>query len=344
MIYRGNIVEVKQDSLVVMLDDCTFQYVKKYSGLEEGMEMYFEDRDIIKKSNLNLRSIALIAASIFLFIATTFYGVDLWNTSYKAVAIVSVDINPSVEIEINKNHNVIKAIALNEDAKDLPLNNLKSQPIDKALQELVNMARVEGYIKDTDENYILVTSVDLIEDRQEEKILKDLIAGGKEKIESSASEVGDKVQVIAIRSNQETLEEAKKENISVGKKEIAKNKGVKDIKELKELKDIKDVLDNKDIKDIKDIINNKDIKDTKKQLEKEKEKIDKHIKDIEKEANKVKDKLKELQQDKSNIKSKEEKNTPRGQIQKKSKEYKNKLKQELNKIQNNNGKGQNKNK
>jgi len=100
VIYRGNIIEVKKDSFVVMLDDCTFKRVKRFKGLDEGMEIYFEERDIIKQSNPNLKGIALIAASIFLFIVTTFYGVDFWSTNYNAIALVSVDINPSVQLPV----------------------------------------------------------------------------------------------------------------------------------------------------------------------------------------------------------------------------------------------------
>lgn len=299
MIYRGNVIEVREDSLVVMLDDSTFESVKKFKGLEEGMEIYFEQRDIIRKSNSSLKNIALIAASILLFIVTSFYGVDVWNTNYRAIAIVSVDINPSVEIKINKNHNVINAIALNEDAKKLPLNDLKNQPIDKALEELVNMARVEGYIKDEEENYILVTSVELRKDAKEEKILTDLISEGKEKIEISSIEAGEKVEVLAIRSSKETLKKARKENISVGKRELKK-----------EEKELEPKLKENQKTNNKDNDNKKYNEITKEEKDKVKEAIKQEKDDFKEQIRQEKNKLKEeekLNKNKEKEMKKEEK-------------------------------------
>jgi len=342
MIYRGNIIEVKSDSLIVMLDNCTFESVKKFKGLEEGMEIYFEERDIIRKSNLNLKNITLVAASIFLFIVTSFYGVDVWNTNYRAIALISVDINPSVEIKINKNNNVINAIALNEDAKKLPLKTLKNQPLAEALEELVDMARVEGYIKETQENYILVTSVELRKGAQEEKILTNLIAEGKKNIENSAAKAGEQVEVIAIQSNKETLKQANKENISVGKKELYQNSNAKqednlnekikldkeqieNLKQLeKEAKQLEEKLienqknnnkdngndkDNKDNGNDKDNGNKKDNKDNKITEEKKdnlKENIKQEKDNIKEAVKENKDKEKELKkEDKDKNKTKE---------------------------------------
>jgi len=302
MIYRGNIIEVKSDSLIVMLDNCTFESVKKFKGLEEGMEIYFEERDIIRKSNLNLKNITLVAASIFLFIVTSFYGVDVWNTNYRAIALISVDINPSIEIKINKNNNVINAMALNEDAKKLPLKTLKNQPLAEALEELVDMARVEGYIKETEANYILVTSVELRKGAQEEKILTNLIAEGKEKIEKSAIEAGEQVEVIAIQSNKETLKQANKENISVGKKELYQNPNAKQEDNLNE----KIKLDKEQIEHLKQL--EKEAKQLEEKLIENQKNNNKDNKDNDnKKDNKIieeqKDNLKEnIKQEKDNIK------------------------------------------
>jgi len=297
MIYRGNVVEVKTQSLIVMLDDCTFESVKKFKGLEEGMEIYFEERDIIRKSNLNFKNIALVAASIFLLIVTSIYGVDVWDANYRAIALISVDINPSIEIKINKNNNVISARALNEDAKNLPLKTLKNQPVDEALEELVNMARVEGYIKETEENYILVTSVELRKGAQEEKTLTNLITEGKEKIESSAIKVGEQVEVIAIQSNKETLKEANKENISVGKKEMYQKTNVKQKDDSKGKINIdKEQID--ELKQLRKEEKDKVQEETKQERDNLKQEVKQERNKIKEEVKQEKDKLKEQEEDK----------------------------------------------
>ena len=58
VIYRGSIIEVRESMLIVMLEDSTFKKVKKFSGLEEGMEIYFEERDLIKERNIKERKSA----------------------------------------------------------------------------------------------------------------------------------------------------------------------------------------------------------------------------------------------------------------------------------------------
>ena len=247
MIHRGSIIEVCHDSIVVITEDCTFERIKKSEGLEEGMEVYFETEDIIRRRNLTVKNISTVAAAIFLLVITSIYGVSFWNTNYRAVALLSVDINPSIEIKINRNHQVIKASALNEDALGLPLSNLKRQPLVDALQELMEMAEYKGYIKETEPNYILVTAVELKAYKGDTKDLTQLLIEGKEKIENISTERGQHIEVVTMESNKETLKRSKEEHISVGKMEVYKNiqnKGLNGnkIKELKN-KTVKELIE-----------------------------------------------------------------------------------------------------
>ncbi|QUH19208.1 anti-sigma factor domain-containing protein [Alkaliphilus sp. B6464] len=238
MIHRGSIIEVCHDGIVVITEDCTFERIKKSEGLEEGMEVYFETEDIIRRRNLTVKNISTVAAAIFLLVITSIYSVGFWNTNYRAVALLSVDINPSIEIKINRNHQVIKVSALNEDALGLPLSNLERQPLVDALQELVEMAEYKGYLKEAEPNYILVTAVGLNAYKGDTKDLTQLLIEGKEKIENTSTERGQHIEVVTMESNKETLKRSKEEHISVGKMEVYKNIQNKDLNgnKIKELK------------------------------------------------------------------------------------------------------------
>ncbi|MDR7871207.1 MAG: anti-sigma factor domain-containing protein [Tissierellaceae bacterium] len=222
MIYRGNIVEVCSDSIVVITEDCTFKRIKKSVGLEEGMEVYFEERDIIRKSNTSINSISKIVA-IILLVITSIYGIQVWDINYRAVAIVSIDINPSVEIKVNKNHRVINATPLNKDALNLPLKKLKGQILTNALDELVQTAKTEGYIKENEENYILLAVVGLSNNEKDTDALEHLLVEGKEKIENMSSEENQHIEVVTVESNKETLKKARIEHVSVGRMEVYEN-------------------------------------------------------------------------------------------------------------------------
>lgn len=244
MIYRGSIVKVCSDSIVVVTEECTFKRIKKSVGLEEGMEVYFEERDIIRKSNTSIKNISKIAA-IILLVLTSIYGIQVWDMNYRAVAIVSIDINPSVEIKLNKNHRVINAKPLNKDALNLPLKKLKGQMLTNALDELVQIAKTEGYIKENEENHILLAVVGLSNNEKDTEALEHLLAEGKEKIENISSEDNQHIEVVTVESNKETLKKARKEHISVGRMEVFENNkdnnedGQSSKEEIKDLKEEK---------------------------------------------------------------------------------------------------------
>ncbi len=238
MIYRGSVIKVNDKNIVVMTENNTFEKIKKFEGLEEGMEVYFEKQDVIKNKKSSLNSISTVAAAIFLLVFTSIYGISFWNTNYQAIALVSVDINPSVEIELNKNHKVIKALPINEDATNLPLHELKNKPLVDALDQLIQMTENEGYIKSTEKNYVVVTSVQLKNNSEESKSLEQFLAQGKIKIENDSKNRNQDIEVVTIESNKEMLDAARKENVSVGKMEMYKN--AKNVEKDNEALDIKE--------------------------------------------------------------------------------------------------------
>ncbi|WP_315122207.1 anti-sigma factor domain-containing protein [uncultured Clostridium sp.] len=328
MIYKGTIIEICHDSIVVMDEDCTFKRVKKNQGLQEGIEIYFEEGDIIGKSNFTIKSISKVVAAIFVFTVTSLYALCFWNENYRSVALLAIDINPSVEMKINKNYRVIKILALNEEASKLPLENLKNYSVTEALEKIVEMAEAEGYIKKYESNHVLVTSVELKSNSESNEDLDQLLMEGKKKIEEISNERGQQVEVVTIKSDKETLDEAKKEHISVGKMEIYKKtkdeNERQDKKEIKELKDkkvkelINEVEKNEKVKENNGNKNKvdkeksvkedkKNSKDKKEKKEKNSNKEDKYIeKDEGKNKDKTKDKDKDKNKDKNKNKDKDE--------------------------------------
>lgn len=258
MIYKGTVIEIYYDSIVVMAEDCTFKRIKKSDGLEEGMEIYFEDRDIIKNSNFTIKNISKGVAAVLIFAVTSLYVLGFWNENYKSVALLAVDINPSVEMEINKNYRVIKISALNEEASKLPLEDLKNYPLIDALEEIVEMVETAGYIKKDESNRVLVTSVELKSNDEGDKNLDNLIMEGKKKIEEVSNERGQQVEVVTIKSDRETLNKAKEENISVGKMEIYKK--IEDENKNQDKNKIMELKDKKSEESIKEVEKNEKVK------------------------------------------------------------------------------------
>jgi hypothetical protein len=82
-----------------------------------------------------------------------------------AYAMVSVDINPSLEFFTNKDGLVIEIKAKNADAKTLETNDLIGLPVDEAVIKLIERATAAGFIKDGDttDDYVVVSTVILDE-------------------------------------------------------------------------------------------------------------------------------------------------------------------------------------
>lgn len=101
-----------------------------------------------KKIIISIASILIIVIGIIGFI--------IWNN--KAASIITLDINPSIEIRLNKDDKVINVIALNNDAKNIISNNLKSKSIDEALDTIANNLIEEGYVKENQIEIIIYSS------------------------------------------------------------------------------------------------------------------------------------------------------------------------------------------
>lgn len=111
---------------------------------------------------------AVIAASFAILIA----GYSGY-TYYSPQSVIGIDINPSIELSINKSEKVLKVNALNEDAKivigDMSLKNVD---LDVAINALIGSMVKNGYIDDM-KNSILI-SVDSKDDDEASRLQQHL--------------------------------------------------------------------------------------------------------------------------------------------------------------------------
>ncbi|HEY5466692.1 MAG TPA: hypothetical protein VIL27_06625 [Clostridia bacterium] len=103
-----------------------------------------------------IRGLAFAAAFVFLVGIFTVAGLTLTRTT---VAAVSVDINPSIELDINALNRVVSAKAFNADGTSLlatlDLNNL---PVKNAVGKIVTAAAKAGYLAADGSSIIAITT------------------------------------------------------------------------------------------------------------------------------------------------------------------------------------------
>ncbi len=178
--------------------------------IDDELIVSAEKGRIISKKPSWMKLGALAAAFVLIF--TGVFAVLMSNT-FAANTIVALDVNPSMEIEINKNEKIIEVRALNEDAeKILSELELKNVDLNTGVSAIIGAMVQNGYLT-IDQNSILVS---VKGDNKNSDALQKQIS------ESIASLLGNKnidASVITqpYDENKEAEQKAKENNISVAK-------------------------------------------------------------------------------------------------------------------------------
>lgn len=214
--FTGSILELENDKAVVMTNACDFVKVKRKPGMFVGQQINFENKDLYVKKSSYMKYYALVASFVLLiFSYGLFSRFYLTSTVY---AYFDVDINPSIELSVDKSMKVIEAKPLNDDAnvllKDLKLKKL---PIKEAIEEIVKDSKKQGYIKDELQNAILVSaSIDEKEVKSDVavKALDDTLTDIKQ---MSIEVANGKISPEVLKVSPENRNEAVEKNISMGR-------------------------------------------------------------------------------------------------------------------------------
>lgn len=84
-------------------------------------------------------------------VAVIISGAGSYGVLNKAVSYISIDINPSVELALNRFDNVVKASAYNDDGSELLENlDLKGKPYTEAIDDLMEKQELLSYLKESD--------------------------------------------------------------------------------------------------------------------------------------------------------------------------------------------------
>ncbi len=289
-------MEKNKNGLIVMTGDGQFLEIKNHiSQTEIGQEI--EVKNITNHNSDIFRKVASIAAAIIIFLSGG-YGIFGYHTVY---GYVDVDINPRVELSYNLYKRVIGVRGLNEDGENILMNvkDYKNKPIGVVINKVIDSAIKENYIKENDENAVLVTITESKNEIDDNKIL--------EEIDTHIKDSSIKAEVVVIKSDKKSYEEAKKDNISPGKTKLIE-KAADENKNINP-SEIKD----KSVKEIMSIIkesrkeNKKEDRKSKREIrhiEREKKEIEKNTRKMEKEKEKKESKLdvnKEKEKDRQEI-------------------------------------------
>jgi len=330
LVYRGSVLEIAKEHIIVLTNDCNYLKLRKKGNIEIGKEIMFIDDDIIKDKSRGYRPLLIgIAATIILLVITSLGHLGLnFLGGFETFAIVSLDINPSLEFEIDSDKIVRKVNPLNEDAKTLIDDNMIGITIEDAVNIVIDEAIEKNYLNEVNNTILISDTVIKNKSKDIPNLKKDIIDKIKEN-----EELQD-INLVYIKSNNEDLKEARKNKISIGKYEIykvvSKEKPNISIEEIKDKKISEIVKENENLvkKDKIKIkkIDKEDKSDDKKDREKDRKKDQK--KNEKKNEKRNKDNIEKEDKDIENKKDKKEKIEKIKDNEDKHDENKNKAKKE----------------
>lgn len=157
---RGVIIKLKKNKATLMTQDCTFCEVKTFKGMYEGMEICFNDGDILKKNGALINNKSVQAACFAFIIICSYLFLSFYQENIAAYAYVGIDINPSIEIVLNKKGKIIKSRGLDADGKTL-LNQIDIKKMDSmdGVKKFIEKTISMGYLNKEKGNDITVYAV-----------------------------------------------------------------------------------------------------------------------------------------------------------------------------------------
>lgn len=158
----GIILKLEKAHAYVMTDKLEFVELKRTEDMTRGQKVFFDETDlyvpesIIKnKSFFKTFSVVASAAAVFLVV---FYSLGL-NYFVKNYTYVSVDINPSLELSVDRKNVVAESKPLNSDARLLlEKANVEKLPVKDALKNILDVSKEEGFLDDANNTVLFSVS------------------------------------------------------------------------------------------------------------------------------------------------------------------------------------------
>lgn len=238
---KGIIMEIKRDYAIALNDSGVMEKILSKKDMRVGQKIFYFEEDIVTTTNrTNMNNIFIkrfgTIAAIFLLVFTFFQGITYEN----AYAVVSLDINPSIQIEVSSKKNIVSIEGMNDDGKEIDFSNVIGSNINHGIEEIKKILIEKNYLDNNKEVLVAFALVKEKDDEQYEESVKGAIQ------EAFKTENVTYVKV----ANKDAIAEAKTKGVSLGRYEasLTANEEVKKNIEKIPVKDItSSIKDNKNV-------------------------------------------------------------------------------------------------
>ncbi|WCK53945.1 hypothetical protein PP175_21900 [Aneurinibacillus sp. Ricciae_BoGa-3] len=226
---KGVVLKTGKHHLTVMAAGGEFYKVHAVNGSKrEGdtIEFFAEQivqgpRPLKRTAAIHSKSFLTVAAVVLLLL----FSIPMWNRAEPVSAAVSIDINPSVQLEVDSRDRVMAATGENADGSSLLASiDWKNRPILEVTDLIINQAQREGYLTKGTHDILIVPVA--VADNKDAASIKKLF---QLSLPGLAAKLGDGTTITFMEGNKEEREQAGREKISIGKYklyELAKQKKI----------------------------------------------------------------------------------------------------------------------
>jgi hypothetical protein len=220
---KGIIMEVNDSLLTLLTPDGQFLQARKQDHpYVLGEEILFTPISKKKSALVNrfigVKQLSIAAAALFLFLGSL---IPVYQSN-KAYAYMSIDVNPSIELGINKQMEVVKLTAFNPDGEKIisHIGVWKKKGVTDIAQMVLKEIKKEGYLNEKHSMVISTVRTENREEKTEEQLTKNM-----GEIKEMAKE--NNLQVTVINGTEKEMEKAHQLGITTGKYKEAKIQSVK---------------------------------------------------------------------------------------------------------------------
>uniref|UniRef100_UPI00359C3113 anti-sigma-I factor RsgI family protein n=1 Tax=Paraclostridium bifermentans TaxID=1490 RepID=UPI00359C3113 len=199
-------MEVKDTYSIVMKDDATMARIKNKEDIKEGDTIIFLEDDIYNEEVKNIKSFNRYITPFIAAAAILIMIIIPMTSKPSTYAVVSLDINPSIQLNIGKNKEILKATGMNEDARRLELDKVDGMDLDDGLKEIKNILEKANYNLQGDSMLVGFAQVKDSKNSKYDKEIKNAIDKNFEGMD-----------IVYLDANKKDLEEANKKGISLGR-------------------------------------------------------------------------------------------------------------------------------
>ncbi|WP_241079479.1 anti-sigma factor domain-containing protein [Natranaerofaba carboxydovora] len=165
---KAVVMRIEGDYVKVATEDRRFLTLSlPNEGTEVGEEIWIDPAEVDNKKKTSLlghtRAISAAAVILIMIVGIVYSTVAPTSPTGEAAAYLAIDINPSIELAIDSENQVVDIISYDTEAeeltRDISLDELDNKNTFTVLKALVNKAKDKGYIHPGDENLFLITLV-----------------------------------------------------------------------------------------------------------------------------------------------------------------------------------------